>query len=323
LSSRNLTLELKRVLVTGGAGFIGSHLAEELVNKNLHVTVLDNLSSGKIENIERLFNRDNFVFIQGDMRNERTLFEILRGIDVVFHEAAMVNVDESIEFPKVYADVNINGTLNLLEAARRADVERIVFASSSSVYGDNSSTHINEDAHLNPSSPYALTKLVSERYCLLYQELYGLKTVILRYFNVFGPRQNTISPYAGVIPRFIWRIMKGQPPEIYGDGEQTRDFVHVKDVLQANILAATSEKAVGEIFNIGSGEPTSINCVASTIIKLVGNQKLQPIYTRKRKGDIPYSCANIEKVKKLLKYQPKIRLVEGLKSLLNDFSSKA
>ncbi|MEM2842021.1 MAG: SDR family oxidoreductase [Thermoproteota archaeon] len=305
-----------KVLITGGAGFIGSHIAEELVKKGAEVLVIDDLSAGKMENIRHLWMKRNFKFIQGDVRDEKLLLENLKNVDLIFHEAALTYVAESIDFPKDYHDVNVNGTLNLLEAARRTEVKKIIFASSSSVYED-APERLTEDAHINPQSPYALTKLIAEKYCLLYNEVYGLETVILRYFNVYGPRQRPTGAYAEVIPKFIWRVKRGLPPEIYGDGEQSRDFVHVEDVVQANILAATNNAVSGEIFNIGSGKATTINSLAFTIIQLLGVKDLKPIYTRERKGDVRHNCADISKAISQLKYRPKISVEAGLRDLIN------
>lgn len=317
MSKQTSVLRSKKVLVTGGVGFIGSHIVEELVGRGVPVIALDNLSTGRVDNVKHLMEKDNFNFVHGDIRDEKILHENLEEVDVIFHEAALANVDESMEMPQIYNDVNVNGTLNLLEAARRSDVEKVVFASSSSVYGENSSP-LAEDAPLDAKSPYALTKLTAERYCLLYHELYGLGTVALRYFNVYGPRQDPTNPYAAVITKFMWRVSKGLHPEIYGDGEQNRDFVNVKDVVHANFLAATNKEAVGKTINIGTGVATDIKNLAFTVIRLFGNKELSPVYMRERKGDIRYNCANINLAKKILKYHPKVSLFEGLKALMTE-----
>lgn len=306
---------LEKVLVTGGAGFIGSHIAEELVKRGVKVSVMDDLSTGKLKNISHLLDKTNFKFIQGSITDKKLMLENLKDVDAVFHEAALTYVTESIEFPERYHDVNVNGTLNLLEGARRTDVRRIVFASSSSVYEDIPEA-LTENSALNPQSPYALTKLMAEKYCLLYNDIYGLEIVVLRCFNVYGTRQRAVGPFAEVIPRFIWRVKRGLPPEIFGDGKQVRDFVHVKDVVQANILATLSNEAKSEIFNIGSGNRLSINLLASKIIKLSGKENLKPIYISEREGDVRFNYANISKAANHLEYVPRISLEAGLKSLI-------
>lgn len=303
-------------MITGGAGFIGSHIAEELVKGGAEVLVIDDLSAGKMENISHLSDEANFKFIRGDIRDKKLLLEILKDVDVIFHEAALTYVGESIDLPKRYHDVNVNGTLNLLEAARRTEVKRIVFASSSSVYEDISGL-LTENTPANPQSPYALTKFIAEKYCLLYNEIYGIETSILRYFNVYGLRQRPTGVYAEVIPKFIWRVKRGLPPEIYGDGEQTREFVHVKDVVQANILAATNSAAIGEIFNIGSGKATTINSLAFTMMQLLRRNGIKLLYSSERKGDVRHNCADISKAMNQLNYQPRISLEAGLRDLID------
>ena len=227
----------KRVAVTGGAGFIGSNLAEELATSN-SVIIIDDLSTGNKENIASLLQKDNVRFIRGSILDLKLLQESFRGIDFVFHQAALPSVPRSIEDPLVTNEVNITGTLNVLLAARDNKAKKVVYASSSSVYGDTPTLPKSEDMPTNPQSPYALTKLVGEYYCRIFHQIYKLPTICLRYFNVFGPRQDPASQYAAVIPRFVAKVLRGQPPIIYGDGNQTRDFTYIKDVTQANVVAA-------------------------------------------------------------------------------------
>ena len=306
----------KRVVVTGGAGFIGSNLAEELATSN-NVIIIDDLSTGRKENTASLLNKDNVKFIQGSILDAKLLQKFFRGIDFVFHLAALPSVPRSVQDPLTTNEVNITGTLNVLIAARDNKVKKVVYASSSSVYGDTPTLPKREDMLPNPQSPYALTKLVGEHYCRIFHQIYRLPTICLRYFNVYGPRQNPDSQYAAVIPRFIARVVRGNPPIIYGNGEQTRDFTYVKDVIQANILA-TQADATG-IFNIGRGEGNSINKLAETIINVM-EKDLQPVYEPPLPGDIEHSLADISKAKKM-GYSPEFSLEIGLKETIESVKS--
>ncbi len=297
----------KRVVITGGAGFIGSNLAEELAINNTVITI-DDLSTGKKENIASLLQKDNVKFIEGSILDLQLLQKSFRGIDFVFHQAALPSVPRSIEDPRASNDVNITGTLNVLLAARDNKVKKVIYASSSSVYGDTPTLPKREDMPANPQSPYALTKLVGEYYCSIFHQIYKLPTICLRYFNVYGPRQDPTSQYAAVIPRFIVRVLRGNPPIIYGNGNQTRDFTYVKDIIQANMVA-TQDETTG-IFNIGRGERNSINYLAEIILNIMGKD-LQSVYESPLPGDVEHSQADISKAEKM-GYRPKYDLGTGL-----------
>ena len=297
----------KRVVITGGAGFIGSNLAEELAINNTVITI-DDLSTGKKENIASLLQKDNVKFIEGSILDLQLLQKSFRGIDFVFHQAALPSVPRSIEDPRASNDVNITGTLNVLLAARDNKVKKVIYASSSSVYGDTPTLPKREDMPANPQSPYALTKLVGEYYCGIFHQIYKLPTICLRYFNVYGPRQDPTSQYAAVIPRFIVRVLRGNPPIIYGNGSQTRDFTYVKDIIQANMVA-TQDETTG-IFNIGRGERNSINYLAEIILNIMGKD-LQSVYESPLPGDVEHSQADISKAEKM-GYRPKYDLGTGL-----------
>jgi len=354
----------RTAVVTGGAGFIGSHLADELVRRGYHVVILDDLSTGKRENIaglrppaahhpsvgsrqsavksqgsavdnqqstvdsqqstvpppdhrlstidSRLQTPDSRLstidFVEGSITDLRLLRKLLRGAMYVFHQAAVASVPRSIENPQLTHQANLTGTLNVLLAARDSGVKKVVYASSSSVYGDTPTLPKSEDMAPNPLSPYAVTKLAGEYYCRVVQEVYGLATVCLRYFNVYGPRQDPDSQYAAVIPRFISRVAAGKPPVIFGDGEQTRDFTFIADAVEANILAAESDAA--GIFNVGRGESTTINELAEFIIRLMGNS-VRPVHEGPRPGDPRHSLADVSKAR-AFGYKPKYDLEKGL-----------
>ncbi|MAF85156.1 MAG: GDP-mannose 4,6-dehydratase [Dehalococcoidales bacterium] len=306
----------KRVVITGGAGFIGSNLAEELAISNT-VVIIDDLSTGKKENIASLLQKDNIKFIEGSILDLKLLQKSFRGIDFVFHQAALPSVPRSIEDPRASNEVNITGTLNVLLAARDNKVKKVIYASSSSVYGDTPTLPKREDMPANPQSPYALTKLVGEYYCGIFHQIYKLPTICLRYFNVYGPRQDPTSQYAAVIPRFIVRVLRGNHPIIYGDGNQTRDFTYVKDVIQANVVA-TQDETTG-IFNIGRGERNSINYLAEIILNIM-DKDLQPVYESPLPGDVEHSLADISKAEKM-GYRPEYDLGTGLKQTIASVQS--
>jgi len=307
----------KKVIITGGAGFIGSHLAEELAENN-EVVVIDNLSTGKLENIKHLIDK-KIVFKKGDIRDIDSLENLFEGADYVFHQAAVPSVPRSIKDPVSANEVNVNGTLNVLIAAKNCDVKKVIYASSSSVYGDTPTLPKKEDMLPNPLSPYAVSKLTGEYYCKAFSVVYGLKTVCLRYFNVYGPKQDPTSQYAAVIPRFITRILDNKPPIIYGDGKQTRDFTYVKDVVIANILAAETD-AEG-VFNIANGKRISINELANEIMDIIG-KRLDPIYDKPRPGDIKDSLADISKARMKINYKPKYNLEKGLEVAIKWFQEQ-
>ncbi len=306
----------KRVAITGGAGFIGSNLANELANENF-VTIVDDLSAGRRENIGEIIGKENVTFIEGSILDPHLLLEVFSGIDFVFHQAAIPSVLRSIEDPIPTNEVNVTGTLNVLIASRDNNVRKVIFASSSSVYGDTPTLPKMEDMTPNPKSPYALTKLVGEYYCQLFQQIYRLPTICLRYFNVYGPRQNPNLQYAAVIPTFIDRVRQNKQPVIYGDGSQARDFTFIQDVVQANILAAESTD-IG-IFNVGTGSNTTIKRLAENIIGILGSD-LQPLHQGPRDGDIRESLADITKAR-AFGYEPKFNLEYGLKETIRRFEN--
>lgn len=299
-------------LITGGSGFIGSHIAEELSNKGHLVKILDNSSTSKKDNLGKI----KAEIIKGDIRDLSLVKKSMRDVDCVFHEAALASVTKSIEDPILTNEVNVNGTLNVLAAARDSGCKKVVFASSSSVYGDAAKLPIKENSPLKPASPYAVTKLVGEQYCRVFYENYGLESVCLRYFNVYGPRQDTNSEYAAVIPKFISSVKNNRPPTIFGDGRQTRDFVFVKDVVQANMLSINF-RGFG-IFNVCSGKAVSINEIAEKIIKSSA-RSLKPAYSEPRKGDIMHSLGDSSNAKEMLKFESKKPLEDGLKETLKWF----
>ena len=300
------------VLVTGGAGFIGSHLVEELVQRGYRVTILDDLSTGKLENIENFLNKGSADFVKGSITDLSLLQKLFQGAHYIFHLAALPSVPRSIENPLASHQVNLTGTLNVLLAARDNSIKKVVYSSSSSVYGDTPTLPKREDMPPNPQSPYAVNKVASEYYCQVFYQVYGLPTVSLRYFNVYGPRHEPNSPYAAVIPRFIKMVTEGRPPVIFGDGEQTRDFTFIKDTVEAIVIAA--ESSTTGIFNVGSGERLSINHLAELVINLVGNT-VKPNHCKPRPGDISHSLADISRIK-ALGYEPKYNIEEGLKETI-------
>ena len=305
-----------KILVTGGAGFIGSHLVDRLMKEGYEIVVLDNFFSGKIENIKHHLESGTFYLVKGDVRSSDNVKEAIKNVDAVFHLAAIVSVPLSIQNPLLANDVNARGTLNLLEASLKAHVKRFIYASSCAVYGEVDCLPIDERCQTNPISPYSVSKLAAEYYCKVFYENYGLNSLCLRYFNVYGRRQAGDS-YSGVITQFISRLKQRKPPIIYGDGQQTRDFVHVKDIIEANMLALNRQQGFGEVINVGTGKRTTINQLAEVLLRLSGRSELKPKYVAPRKGDIRNSCADINKAKKALGYEPKVMLKKGLRTLLN------
>jgi nucleoside-diphosphate-sugar epimerase len=316
--------EYIRILVTGGVGFIGSHLVDRLLHEGFEVTVIDNLDTGRLKNIAHNQHRKEFHFIKGDIRNFNLVKETMKDIDAVFHEAALASVTLSVENPILTNDINVSGTLNLLKASSDLHVKRFIYASSAAVYGDTPSPQKREDMTPNPTSPYGASKLAAENYVKLFHKLYGLETVSLRYFNVYGPRQrfDIQSAYGGAITIFTNRLLKNMPPIIYGDGEQTRDFVYIQDVVEANMLALNSNNAAGEVFNIGTGTPISINQIAEALKNILNKKHLKNIYTDPRPTDIRHGYADINKANKILGYNPKFSIKEGLTELVNWYIKK-
>jgi len=298
-------------LVTGGAGFIGSHISDRLLADGHRVRILDNFSTGKHENIPA---SDNVEVMEGDVGSYDTVRTAMQQVDFVYHEAAIASVPETVDNPLASERVNYRGTLNILEAARHAGVKRVMFACSAAVYGDLPELPKQESMPVKPLSPYAVDKLASEQACQMYTRLYGLETVSLRYFNVFGPRQDPSSPYSGVISIFSDYINQGKQPAIYGDGEQTRDFVYVSDVVEANIKAATAPAAAGKAINIATGGKLSINELLKTICDLKG-EPFAPLYKPGRQGDIRHSRADISAAREYLGWEPVVAFDDGLRKL--------
>ncbi|OGX44176.1 MAG: hypothetical protein A3G38_02205 [Omnitrophica WOR_2 bacterium RIFCSPLOWO2_12_FULL_51_8] len=314
-----------RFLVTGGAGFIGSHIAERLLKEKYFVRVLDNFSSGKKENLYFLSGakfKPRFELLRGDIREKNICLKACKGIDSVLHQAALRSVPKSLLNPAAYNEVNINGTLNMLEAARENKVKSFVFASSSSIYGEATDFPEKEDFPPAPVSPYALSKLTGEHYCKIFSLAHGLPTVSLRYFNVFGPRQSLDDEYAVVIPKFINCLLHGRPFPIYGSGEQSRDFTYVDNVVEANILAAVKTGFSGEVFNAASGRDCSVLELARILNNLArkdpGIKFLPP-----RPGDVFRTLGDLSKSKKMLGYQAKTGFIDGLKLTLEYFETNA
>ncbi|MBU4457640.1 MAG: SDR family oxidoreductase [Candidatus Omnitrophica bacterium] len=298
-----------KFLVTGGAGFIGSHIVDALVKNGDKVKVIDDFSSGARENLQGAI--DKIELIEDDIRDKAVVGSLMQGIDYVLHQAALRSVPKSLGNPELYNDVNINGTLNILTAARDAKVKRVVFASSSSIYGETDKLPEKEDFLPLLISPYALTKLAGEYYCRIFSQIYGLETASLRYFNVFGPRQSLENEYAVVIPKFITCMLKDEEPPIHGDGKQTRDFTYVENVVHANIKAATAPGIKCEVFNIACGKAFSVLDIVKYVNKILKKDikpKLGPI----RQGDVKHTLADISKARKLIKFEPKIGFEEGL-----------
>lgn len=311
----------KKILVTGAAGFIGSNLSDMLLSKGAKVIGIDNFFNGRAENLANARKNPNFEFKKADIRDYDFMFEVTRDVDIIYHEAAFTSVPQSILMPGLCNEVNVQGTINILNAARRNDVDRVIFASSSAVYGDTPTLPKHEKMQQDPISPYGVSKLAGESYLRAYYLSYGLKTTALRYFNVFGPRQRN-SPYSGVIAIFLAKIMDGESPIIFGDGTQTRDFTYVKDVIQANILAATSEKSPGKIINVAAGAPISLNDLTKAMLTACQREDLKILYEGVRTGDILHSFGDISLSKELLGYTPQFTPLSGLTDLITRFKNK-
>jgi len=302
-------------LVTGGAGFIGSDIVKELLQREERVRVLDNFSTGKRENLFEFKEIPNFELIEGDLRSFHTVRTAVKDMNYILHQGALPSVPRSVHDPLTTNDVNILGTLNILEAAKEFGVKRVIYASSSSIYGDNETLPKTEDMPVLPLSPYALSKYTGERYCQIFTKIYGLETVCLRYFNVFGPNQDPTSQYSAVIPKFIRLMSEGKRPFIYGDGTQSRDFTHVSNIVAANLLSCTAEGVSGEVFNIACGESftllqfvDALNCILGTAI--------EPLFEEERPGDVKHSLADISRAKEKLGFRVTTRFEEGLRDLV-------
>ncbi len=304
---------MAKILVTGGAGFIGSHLVEALVKAKHDVVVLDDLSSGHESNLAGV--KGKIRFIKGDICDPGALKRAVSGQEYVFHLAANASVPYSVEHPLETNEVNSTGTLNILLAAREAKVKRVIYSSSAAVYGDDPSLPKTESSPLRPQTPYALQKLAGEQYALIFNKIYGIETVALRYFNVYGPRQDPSSPYTGVITKFVTALKNKQQPTIFGDGMQTRDFVFVSDVVQANLKAMTAAHAAGKVFNIATGVQVSIKEMLAHLNEILGT-KIQPKFAPRQAGDILHSVADISEAKKILHFHPDVPFHEGIEQTI-------
>ncbi len=309
-----------KILITGGAGFIGSHLARRFVEQQHEVHIIDNFSSGRRENLAALAGKIELV--EGDIRDSTLLSTLSRGVDLIYHQAAVVSVPYSVEHPQETHDVNIQGTLNVLLAARHNEVKRVVFACSSAVYGDDPASPKHEAMAPQPLCPYGVEKITGEYYLNVFHKLYGVETVSLRYFNVFGPRQDPRSPYSGVISIFVDHALKGLTPKIYGDGEQSRDFVYVENIVQANLLAGTSPAAAGRCYNVGCGVATTLNALLRMLSNIT-HQEIRPEHLDPRPGDIRDSLADISRIKDELGYAPTVDMERGLRELVTYEKSAA
>jgi UDP-glucose 4-epimerase len=307
-------------IVTGGAGFIGSHIVEELLRRNQTVRLIDNFSTGKRENV--LPFKGRATIIEADLATENNLARYFSGADYVIHQAAIPSVPLSMREPLKTHRANVNSTLHVLTACREAGVRRVVYASSSALYGDKPELPKHEGMTPYPVSPYGAQKLFGEMYCQVFSRAYGLETVSLRYFNVFGPRQDATSPYSGVLALFIPAVLEGRPPTIYGDGEQSRDFVFVQNVVEANLLACEAPNAAGLALNIAGGTSITLNAMLAHITRLVGKE-ITPIYAEERAGDIKHSFADITEARKYLAYEPRVSFEEGLRQTIAWYKTQA
>jgi UDP-glucose 4-epimerase len=308
--------EKKRILITGGAGFIGSHLAEDLVNSGYSVKIIDDFSTGNVNNILGLFNHRNFKMIRGSITNKELVAKAVLDVDIIFHLAAQVHVDRSIIEPRYTFEVNTLGTLNILDAALENDVESVVYASTSEVYGSAKYVPMNEDHPMNPASPYAASKAAADRLCFSYYNTYKLPVVIVRCFNTYGPRQKD-SGYAAAIPKFIRRALAGVPPVIYGDGKQTRDYMYVKDTVKAyKLVLKKYTNILGTAVNFGTGKEISILDLANTISKLAGNNSV-PVHAAPRSGEVTRLCADMTFAEKTLGFTPSYTISKGLEEFMN------
>ncbi|CAN5313026.1 SDR family oxidoreductase [soil metagenome] len=304
-----------RCLVTGGAGFIGSNLADELIKQGAKVSIIDNFVTGFRENLEEI--KGDFDFVEGDLNDDKSLIKSLEGVEVVFHQAALPSVPRSVENPFETHQACVNGTFNLLLKAKENNVRRVVYAASSSAYGDQKTLPKVETMLPEPLSPYAAAKLMGEYYCQVFSRVYDLDTVCLRYFNVFGPRQNPSSMYSGVISRFIDALMSGQNPVIFGDGKQSRDFTFIANVVNANIKAAQTSQGIGEVINTANGERISLNELLEVLVKITGKENVEAEYQPERKGDVKHSQADNTRAVEWLGYEKLVGLEEGLQKTID------
>lgn len=302
-------------LVTGGAGFIGSNLADELIKQGAKVRIIDNLTTGFRENLEEISG--DFDFFEADINDDAALEKAVDGVEVIFHQAALPSVPRSVDNPAETHQACVNGTFNLLNLAREKGVRRVIYAASSSAYGDQEILPKVESMAPDPLSPYAAAKLTGEYYCRVFSNVYGLECIALRYFNVFGPRQNPSSQYSGVISRFIDALMKDEKPVIYGDGEQTRDFTYIANVIDANIKAASSSTGIGQVINTANGEKISLNQLLETLKKITGRENVNAEFLPERKGDVKHSQADNRKAVEMIGYEKMVGLDEGLRRTID------
>lgn len=302
--------------MTGGMGFIGSHTVDSLLLNDAEVWVLDDLSSGHLHNLARWKHDTKLHFKKASLTNYRVVDSLTRKVDAVIHLAALVSPLISVRKPETTNNVNVSGTLNVLQAGLRNEIDRVVFASSSSLYGNTWPMPVSEDTVLNPITPYGVSKLAAEKYCKVFSQQYRHGTISLRYFNVYGERQSS-NPYSGVIAIFANRLIRGRRPLIFGDGRQTRDFIDVSDVARANLLALQSREGKGDVFNIGTGVPTTINKLAKILMELTGRRDLAPVHQRTREGDIRDSYADVAKARRILNFRAEVPLKDGLRLLIN------
>jgi len=306
---------MTKYLVTGAAGFIGSHLVENLIKRGDKVRGVDNFATGRLENIKSFL--DDFEFVEGDLREDKVVSETVKDVDVIFHEAAIPSVPRSVADPWLSHESNVDVTLKLLMASR-GTVKRLIYAASSSAYGQNPRLPKIESFPIAPISPYAVTKVVGELYCKVFTEIFEVETISLRYFNVFGPRQNPKSQYAAVIPKFIVSMLRGEQPRIYGDGLQSRDFTYVQNVVEANLLAAKAKKASGQVYNIACGQQIDLLTLVTKINQLLETE-IEPILDPERAGDVKHSLAAIDNARRGLKFEPVVSFDEGLAKTVDWF----
>ena len=304
-----------KVLVTGGAGFIGSNLAEELIRQGARVTILDNLITGFRENLDEI--KGDFDFVEGDLNNDEKLKQSLEGVEIVFHQAALPSVPRSVDNPQETHEACVNGTFNLLLKAKEANVKRVIYAASSSAYGNQETLPKVETMRPEPLSPYAAVKLMGEYYCQVFNNVYGLETFCLRYFNVFGPRQNPSSMYSGVISRFVDALMADKTPVIFGDGETSRDFTFVANIVDANLKAAQTTKGIGEVINIANGERITLNELLEVLKKITGKENAAAEYQAERKGDVKHSQADNRRAVECFDYEKLVGLEAGLQKTID------
>ncbi|KKM18717.1 hypothetical protein LCGC14_1662860 [marine sediment metagenome] len=311
----------KKVLVTGAAGFIGSHITDELIKADVHVIGIDNLYHGLLNNLENAFKSSKFTFFQSDIRDSAFLIEICRDIDLIYHEAAFTSAKQSVIMPRLCNDINVNGTINVLNAARINDVNQVIYASTAALYADDSELPKQEGMLPKPKTPYGVSKHAAEEYMISFNEIYGLNTTALRYFNVYGLRQRE-TDYGGVMSIFLNKIFKGDKElTIYGDGTQTRDFIYIKDIVKANLMVAYHPKSIGKVFNVATNNPVDINYLTDLIVRFSNMPNIEIQYAPKRGTDILHSYADISKIKKEIGFEPDYSIDQGIPEYISQFKN--